>query len=62
MAESPCKSCTTRDPKTCGGHWCPAWHKWWINTWNTNRLKVLAALTKKEEQNNSIPKQGEEIQ
>lgn len=51
MEESPCEVCTARNPKTCQGNYCPAWRNWWITTWDTNRLKVLAALTKKEEQN-----------
>ena len=56
MLNSPCKTCTTRNPRTCNGWCCNLWRYWWINTWDTNRLKVLAALTKKEERNENADK------
>lgn len=49
---SPCKGCTIRNPMTCNGNNCTVgWREWWIETWDKNRLIVLKALTKKEEQN-----------
>lgn len=49
MKNSPCKTCAKINPKICRNLHCVVWRLWWITTWNTNRLKVLAALTKKEE-------------
>lgn len=52
MKNNPCTSCTRmKNPQSCTNKHCEEYRKWFIPIWNTNRLKVLAALTKKEAEN-----------
>lgn len=49
MMNDPCKTCTRcKEPLYCGSTTCPDWRAYFVQAWDTARLRLLELLTEKE--------------